>query len=81
MADADILTSIVQSPVPVIVRVNGHARAGGLGLIAAAYMAVAAEASTFAFTEVKVGVAPAIILVPALGVVDRRFLTRAALTG
>ena len=76
-----ILTSIVESAVPVIVRVNGHARAGGLGLIAAADMAVAAEASTFAFTEVRVGVAPAMILVPALRVMDRRFLARATLTG
>jgi methylglutaconyl-CoA hydratase len=76
-----ILTSMAESPVPVIVRVNGHARAGGIGLIAAADMAVAAEASTFAFTEVRVGVAPAMILVPALRVVDRRFLTLAALTG
>jgi enoyl-CoA hydratase/carnithine racemase len=64
-----------------VVRVNGHARAGGLGLVAAADMAVAAEAATFAFTEVRVGVAPAMILVPALRVVDRRFLTRATLTG
>jgi enoyl-CoA hydratase/carnithine racemase len=76
-----ILTSMVECAVPVIVRVNGHARAGGLGLIAAADMAVAAEASTFAFTEVRVGVAPAMILVPALRVVDRRFLARATLTG
>jgi enoyl-CoA hydratase/carnithine racemase len=76
-----ILTAIVESAVPVIVRVNGHARAGGLGLIAAADMAVAVEASTFAFTEVRVGVAPAMILVPALRVVDRRFLTRTTLTG
>ncbi len=76
-----ILTCMVESPVPVIARVNGHARAGGLGLIAAADMAVAAASSTFAFTEVRVGVAPAMILVPALRVVDRRFLTRATLTG
>jgi enoyl-CoA hydratase/carnithine racemase len=76
-----ILTSIVESAVPVIARVNGHARAGGLGLIAAADMAVAAEASTFAFTEVRVGVAPAMILVPAVRVVERRFLARATLTG
>jgi enoyl-CoA hydratase/carnithine racemase len=76
-----ILTSVVESPVPVLVRVNGHARAGGIGLIAAADMAVAAEAATFAFTEVRVGVAPAMILVPALRVMDRRFLTRATLTG
>jgi enoyl-CoA hydratase/carnithine racemase len=76
-----ILTSMVESAVPVIVRVNGHARAGGIGLIAAADMAVAAEAATFAFTEVRVGVAPAMILVPALRVMDRRFLARATLTG
>ena len=77
----DILTMIVNSPVPVIARVNGHARAGGLGLIAAADMAVAPESSTFAFTEVRVGVAPAMILVPALPVMDRRFLARMTLTG
>ena len=77
----DILTTIVESPVPVIARVNGHARAGGLGLIAAADMAVAPESSTFAFTEVRVGVAPAMILVPALRVMDRRFLARMTLTG
>jgi len=77
----EILTGIVESPVPVIARVNGHARAGGLGLIAAADMAVAPADATFAFTEVRVGVAPAMILVPALRVLDQRFLTRAVLTG
>jgi methylglutaconyl-CoA hydratase len=77
----EILTSMVESPVPVIVRVNGHARAGGIGLIAAADLAVAPEAATFAFTEVRVGVAPAMILVPALRVMDRRFLARMVLTG
>lgn len=78
---AEILTAIVRSRVPVITQVNGHARAGGLGLIAASDMAVAAATSTFAFSEVRVGVAPAIIMVPALRVMDRRFLARAALTG
>ncbi|HSZ37738.1 MAG TPA: enoyl-CoA hydratase-related protein [Acidimicrobiales bacterium] len=77
----DILTMIVESAIPVIARVNGHARAGGLGLIAAADMAVAPESATFAFTEVRVGVAPAMILVPALRVMDRRFLARMTLTG
>jgi methylglutaconyl-CoA hydratase len=77
----EILNTIVESPVPVIARVNGHARAGGMGLIAAADMAVAPEAASFAFTEVRVGVAPAMILVPALRVVDRRFLARMTLTG
>ena len=77
----DILTCIVESPVPVIARVNGHARAGGIGLIAASDMAVAPAAATFAFTEVRVGVAPAMILMPALRVMDRRFLARMVLTG
>lgn len=76
-----ILTTIVESPVPVIASVNGHARAGGIGLVAAAHMAVAAEAATFAFTEVRVGVAPAMILVPAQRVMEPRFLARATLTG
>ena len=66
---------------PVIARVNGHARAGGLGLIAASDLAVAAEASTFAFSEVRVGVAPAMIMVPALRVVEPRFLAAMTLTG
>jgi methylglutaconyl-CoA hydratase len=77
----EILTRIVESPVPVLARVNGHARAGGLGLIAAADMAVAPEGASFAFTEVRVGVAPAMILVPALRVADPRFLARMTLTG
>jgi methylglutaconyl-CoA hydratase len=77
----ELLEVIRTAPVPVIARVGGHARAGGLGLIAAADLAVATAASTFAFSEVRVGVAPAMILVPALRVADRRFLSRAVLTG
>jgi methylglutaconyl-CoA hydratase len=77
----EILTQMVESPVPVIVRVNGHARAGGIGLVAAGDLAVATEAASFAFTEVRVGVAPAMILVPALRVMDRRFVVRMSLTG
>ncbi|HXY28721.1 MAG TPA: enoyl-CoA hydratase-related protein [Acidimicrobiales bacterium] len=77
----DILTTIVESPVPVMARVNGHARAGGIGLVAAADMAVAPAAATFAFTEVRVGVAPAMIMVPALSVMKRRVLAQMVLTG
>ncbi len=76
-----ILTTLVESPVPVIARVNGHARAGGIGLVAAADIAVAPAAATFAFTEVRVGVAPAMIMVPALRVTEPRALTRWVLTG
>jgi methylglutaconyl-CoA hydratase len=77
----EILEAIRAAPVPVIARVGGHARAGGLGLIATADLAVATAPSTFAFSEVRVGVAPAMILVPSLRVAERRFLSHAALTG
>ena len=76
-----ILDTIRTARVPVIARVAGHARAGGLGLIATCDLAAATAPSTFGFSEVRVGVAPAMILVPALRVADRRFLARAALTG
>jgi methylglutaconyl-CoA hydratase len=77
----EILTLLRQARLPVIARVNGHTRAGGIGLIAACDLAVAVAGSTFAFSEVRVGVAPAMIMVPVLEVVDRRFLARAVLTG
>ncbi len=77
----EVLRTLAECPKPVIARVNGAARAGGLGLIAAADMAVAAEAATFGFSEVRVGVAPAMILVPLLRVFEPRFLARAVLTG
>jgi methylglutaconyl-CoA hydratase len=51
---------------PVVARVNGGVAGGGNGLVAAADMAIAAESATFAFSEVLVGVAPAIISVVCL---------------
>jgi methylglutaconyl-CoA hydratase len=77
----EIFETIRTAGQPVITRVNGHARAGGLGLIAVSDLAVAPSGSTFAFSEVRVGVAPAMILVPTLRVVDARFLARMTLTG
>jgi methylglutaconyl-CoA hydratase len=59
---------------PVICRVNGSARAGGIGLIAACDIAIAPLPATFAFTEVRIGAVPAIIAVPCL----RRMPSRAA---
>lgn len=77
----EIMAALRTTPKPVVARVGGHARAGGLGLIAACDLAAATARCTFAFSEVRVGVAPAMIMVPALGVVDRRFLAAAVLTG
>ena len=61
-----ILKKIWDSPKPVIARVNGPARAGGLGLIAACDIAVSVDSATFAFSEVRIGVIPAIISVVVL---------------
>jgi methylglutaconyl-CoA hydratase len=77
----ELLETIHTAAQPVVARVNGHARAGGLGLIAISDLAVAASGSSFAFSEVRVGVAPAMILVPALRVADRRLLAQMTLTG
>lgn len=65
-----ILEAIWHSPKPVIARVNGAARAGGIGLVAVCDIAVAVETATFAINEVRIGVIPAIIsvvLLPKLG--------------
>lgn len=69
-----ILATIWSAPKPVLARVGGPARAGGVGLVAACDVAVAARAATFAFTEVRLGVAPAMISVTVLP----RLLPRAA---
>jgi len=65
---------IWESPKPVICRLNGTARAGGLGLVAACDFAIAPLTASFAFTEVRLGVVPAMIAVPVL----RRLAPRAA---
>jgi enoyl-CoA hydratase/carnithine racemase len=52
---------IVTMPKPVVVEVGGPVRAGGIGIVAAADIAVAADDATFALTEVKLGLAAAII--------------------
>lgn len=65
-----ILKTMWHSPKPVIGRINGAARAGGLGLVAACDIAVAVDTATFAVTEVRLGVIPAIIsvlLLPRIG--------------
>ncbi|MBV9139497.1 MAG: enoyl-CoA hydratase/isomerase family protein [Pseudonocardiales bacterium] len=69
-----ILERICTHPKPVIAKLAGHARAGGIGLVAAADIAVAAAHATFAFTEVRLGVVPAVISVTVLP----RLLPRAA---
>jgi methylglutaconyl-CoA hydratase len=76
-----ILESIWTSPKPVVARLAGPARAGGLGLVAAADIAVAADTVSFAFTEVRIGVVPAVISVTVLPRLQPRAANEMFLTG
>ncbi|GGX89133.1 enoyl-CoA hydratase family protein [Streptomyces anandii] len=76
-----LLRQIVELPKPVLARVTGHVRAGGLGLLAACDLAVASHTASFAFTEVRIGVAPAVISLTVLPRTDPRALARYYLTG
>ncbi|MEV5428444.1 enoyl-CoA hydratase family protein [Streptomyces sp. NPDC052701] len=78
---AALLRQIVALGKPVVARVTGHVRAGGLGLLAACDIAAASHDATFAFTEVRIGVAPAVISLPLLPRADPRALARYCLTG
>lgn len=60
---AEIFGRIRRSQKPFVGRIAGHAVAGGMGLAAAMDISVATEDATFGFSEVRVGVAPAIISV------------------
>ncbi|MEO6793995.1 MAG: enoyl-CoA hydratase family protein [Mycobacterium sp.] len=78
---AALLRAIVESPRPVIAAVNGHVRAGGMGLVGACDMAVAGPASTFALTEARIGVAPSVISLTLLPKLSARAAARYYLTG
>ncbi|MGY1829372.1 enoyl-CoA hydratase-related protein [Geodermatophilus sp. SYSU D01180] len=77
----EVLTLLMEGPKPVVARVNGAARAGGLGLIAACDLAVGLAGATFGFSEVRIGVAPALIAVPCLRRMDPRAARELFLTG
>jgi enoyl-CoA hydratase len=76
-----LLRAIVESPLPVIAAIDGHVRAGGLGLVGACDIVVAGPRSTFALTEARIGVAPAIISLTLLPKMSARSASRYYLTG
>lgn len=78
---AALLRSIVECPVPVIGAIDGHVRAGGMGLVGACDIVIAGPRCTFALTEVRIGVAPAIISLTLLPKLDPRAAARYYLTG
>ena len=76
-----LLRDIVTLPKPVVGSIDGHVRAGGLGLVGACDIVLAGPASTFAFTEVRLGLAPAVISLTTLPRMDPRAASRYYLTG
>jgi enoyl-CoA hydratase len=76
-----LLRRIVELPKPVAALVDGHVRAGGVGVLGACDVVVAGPASTFAFTEVRIGVAPAMISLTVLSRLTDRAASRYLLTG
>ena len=63
--DAHLLATLMQTmqdcPCPIVARVHGSALGGGVGLLAVSDLVIAAESARFAFSEVKLGLAPAVI--------------------
>jgi enoyl-CoA hydratase len=78
---AALLKLIVTLPKPVVGSIDGHVRAGGLGLVGACDIVLAGPKSTFAFTEVKLGLAAAIISLTTLPRLDPRAASLYFLTG
>lgn len=85
VADANALRRMLEAiegcPAPVVARVQGHALGGGAGLVAAADIAIAARDAVFAFSEVKLGIIPAVISPFALGKIGPGAARRYFLTG
>jgi methylglutaconyl-CoA hydratase len=65
IADANAMRQMFEAidgcPAPVVARVQGHALGGGAGLVAASDIPICAPDTVFAFSEVKLGIIPAVI--------------------
>jgi len=80
-AMAGMLRAIDECPVPVLASVAGAALGGGSGLVAACDIALAAEGTQFGFTEVRLGLIPAVISSFVLPKIGMRAARRWFLTG
>ncbi len=78
---ADVLTAILECPKPVIAAVNGVAFGGGLGLVGAADIVITDADAKFSFSEVRLGVIPAIISVVCLPKLGKHHAMKLFLTG
>lgn len=76
-----MLDAIDGCPAPVVARVQGHALGGGAGLVACSDIAVAEPSAQFAFSEVKLGIVPAVISPFALAKIGASAARRYFVTG
>ena len=78
---ADLFLEMTELGKPTICRVNGHALAGGFGLVAACDLAIASDAAQFGMPEVNVGVWPMMIMAIVFRNVPRKAGMELMLTG
>jgi methylglutaconyl-CoA hydratase len=85
LADAKALAQLMQVlnelPLPTVARVNGAALGGGVGLVAACDIAIAADHARFGTTEVRLGLIPAVIGPYVVAAIGQRQARRLMLTG
>ena len=85
VADANALRGMLEAidrcPAPVVARIQGHAIGGGAGLVACSDIAVADARAVFAFSEVKLGIIPAVISPFALARIGPSWARRYFVTG
>ena len=77
----DLQRRIVTLGKPVVARVHGNVRAGGIGIVAASDIAISAADATYAFTEVRLGLTPAAISLTVLPRMSDRAAALTFLTG
>jgi methylglutaconyl-CoA hydratase len=71
-----MMEAVASCPAPIVARVHGYALGGGSGLVACADVALASEDAVFGFSEVKLGIIPAVIspfVLPKIGAAARRY--------
>jgi methylglutaconyl-CoA hydratase len=76
-----LLRKLNELSLPTVARVQGSAYAGGLGLIACCDIAVAASTAMFSFSEVRLGIVPAVISPYAIAAIGERNARRYLLSG
>ncbi|MGV9739829.1 enoyl-CoA hydratase family protein [Nocardia farcinica] len=76
-----VLRRLVEIPKPVIAQIFGNVRAGGMGIVAGCDIVVAGPGSSFALTEVRIGLAPFMISLTLLPRLEPRAAARYYLTG